>query len=163
VVQTVTAVHNSEDTLMQTIRSLRKSREGQAVVEFALILPVFLLIVFAAIEFGRAYYVSHLLASAAREGAREGSLPNRTEADVEDKVEDFVRGVELDYGQTTTTIGVIPAGSSDVDSSMALADATSGDRVRVTVEYDFDVLTGSIIPGFSGTVTLAGRCAFRHE
>lgn len=148
---------------MQTIRSLRKSREGQAVVEFALILPVFLLIVFAAIEFGRAYYVSHLLASAAREGAREGSLPNRTEADVEDKVEDFVRGVELDYGQTTTTIGVIPAGSSDVDSSMALADATSGDRVRVTVEYDFDVLTGSIIPGFSGTVTLAGRCAFRHE
>jgi Flp pilus assembly protein TadG len=132
-------------------------------VEFALILPVFLLIVFAAIEFGRAYYVMHLLASAAREGAREGSLPNRTSADVEDKVEDFVNGVGLDYAQTTTTIGVIPAGSTTVDDSRTLSSATSGDRVLVTVQYDFNILTGSIIPGFSGTVTLPGRCAFRHE
>ena len=132
-------------------------------VEFALILPVFLLIVFAAIEFGRAYYITHLLASAAREGAREGSLPNRTQADVEDKVQDFIEGVGLDYAETTTTVEVIPAGQTEPDSTRTLASATSGDRVRVRVAYDFDVLTGSIIPGFSGTVTLNGQCAFRHE
>jgi Flp pilus assembly protein TadG len=133
------------------------------VVEFALVLPVFLLIVFAAIEFGRAYFVMHLLASSAREGAREASLPNRTEADVQDRVQDFIEGVELDYSKTTATVGVIPAGSDAVDSNTDLSSATAGDRVRVTVTYDFDILTGSIIPGFSGVVTLNGRCTFRHE
>lgn len=138
-------------------------RKGQAVVEFALILPVFLLLVFGAIEFGRAYYVRHLLTNAAREGSREASLPSRTESDVQDKVTDFIQGVDLNTDLTTTTIEILPAGSDTPDDSLTLADATSGDRVRVSVQYDFEVLTGSIIPGFSGTVTLAGRCAFRHE
>jgi Flp pilus assembly protein TadG len=151
---------------MNTTRRRRRRRRGQAIVEFALILPVFLLIVFAAIEFGRAYYVMHLLASGAREGAREASLPNRTVDDVEEKIDTYLEGVDLSLDERTTSLYIIPAGAgmeSRTEWQSGDSPPVSGDRVLVTIDYDFDVLSGSIIPGFSGTVTLTGRCAFRHE
>jgi Flp pilus assembly protein TadG len=129
------------------------------VVEFALVLPVFILLVFGAIEFGRAYYDLHLLTNAAREGARRGSLPNQLEADVTDAVEDFLVNVGLGgtWGTTVTTT------DAEGTERASLADAQEGDQVSVTVSYDFEVLTGALLPGFSGTVQLRGRCAFRHE
>ncbi|MDQ6794774.1 MAG: pilus assembly protein [Chloroflexota bacterium] len=48
-------------------------RQGQALVEFALILPVFLVILFGALEFGSAYDHRTALAYAVREGARVGA------------------------------------------------------------------------------------------
>jgi len=135
-------------------------RSGQAVVEFALVLPIFILLVFGAIEFGRAYYTLHLLTNAAREGARRGSLPNQVEADVEDRVDEFLESVGLGGGQWTTTITVTDPEGNTV---AGLSSATENDRVAVTVAYDFDVLVGALLPGFSGTVPLRGRCVFRHE
>lgn len=47
----------------------RKSR-GQALAEFALVIPVFLLLLYGIIEFGRYVYTVQILNNAAREGAR---------------------------------------------------------------------------------------------
>jgi len=57
---------------MTASRSVR--REGQALVEFALVLPVFLLIVFGVFDLGRAVYAYNTVANAAREGARVASV-----------------------------------------------------------------------------------------
>lgn len=43
---------------------------GQAMVEFALVAPIFLLILFGILEFGRYVYIAQILNNAAREGAR---------------------------------------------------------------------------------------------
>jgi Flp pilus assembly protein TadG len=137
-----------------------RDRKGQAVVEFALVLPVFLLLVFGAIEFGRAYYDLHLLTNAAREGARVGSLPDRLESDVQAAVTGFLHDVGLSSGCTTATSVTDPAGAARAGG---LVNAVEGDRVRVTVSYSFHVLSGRILPGFTGTVQLRGRCVFRHE
>lgn len=139
---------------------LRKSRSGQAVVEFALILPVFMLMLFGAIEFGRAYYTLHLLTNAAREGARTGALPEQLEEDVQGAVNDFLENSGLS-GSWSTDVDV----TDDAGSTRAggMTDAVEGDRVHVTVSYDFHVMSGRIIPGFTGTVPLSGRCVFRHE
>jgi hypothetical protein len=131
-------------------------------VEFALVVPVFLLLLFGAIEFGRAFFVLHLMANAAREGAREASLPDKTVGDVESAVDGFIIGVGLDTNLRTTTIGVIPAGSTEPDGT-PLSEAISGDRVRVDVSYDFQIITGSFVPGLSDPIALAGRCTYRHE
>lgn len=48
--------------------------DGAAVVEFALVLPFLLLIMWGIIEFGRAFYTINNAASAAREGARVGAI-----------------------------------------------------------------------------------------
>src|SRR3954447_23114830 len=45
-------------------------RDGQALVEFALVAPLFFLLLFSLIEFGRAVYYVQMLNNAAREGAR---------------------------------------------------------------------------------------------
>jgi len=129
-------------------------------VEFALILPVFLLLLFGAIEFGRAYFTLHLLTNAAREGARTGVVPGKVNADVSDAVDVFLQGVGLNGSWTTS---VVVKDSSGTVRGAGLVDALEGDRVHVAVNYNFAVLSGQIIPGMSGTLPLAGRCVFRHE
>ena len=47
---------------------------GQSLVEFSLILPVFLLILFGAIDAGRFVFTDNTLSQAAREGARLGAV-----------------------------------------------------------------------------------------
>ncbi|MDH3606693.1 MAG: pilus assembly protein [Acidimicrobiia bacterium] len=56
------------------MKSLRKSDRGAAMVEFAIIAPLLLLVVFGIIEFGRAYNAQNSLTHAAREGAREYAI-----------------------------------------------------------------------------------------
>jgi len=138
-----------------------RGRRGQAVVEFALVLPVFLLLVFGALEFGRAYFNLHLLTNAGREGARRASLPNQTQAGVEDTVDNFLTNVGFSAGDWSTTIEV--EDQSGDERTGGLSAAIEGDVVTVTVTYNFEVLVGSLLPGFSGTVPLQARCAFRHE
>ena len=52
----------------------KKSTKGQSLVEFALILPLFMLIVLGIFDFGRAIYAYSALHNAAREGARYGAV-----------------------------------------------------------------------------------------
>jgi Flp pilus assembly protein TadG len=47
-----------------------RSRKGVTAVETALVLPVFVFIVFAIIDFGRFFFVQHTLQYATREGTR---------------------------------------------------------------------------------------------
>jgi Flp pilus assembly protein TadG len=45
-------------------------RSGQALVEFVLIMPILLLLIFGLMDFARAWQTNHAMADAAREGAR---------------------------------------------------------------------------------------------
>lgn len=55
-------------------RSGGNRRRGQGLVEFALVIPIFLLILFGLIDVGRFVFLSSSLSQAAREGARLGSV-----------------------------------------------------------------------------------------
>ncbi len=60
-----------------------RDRKGAAAVEFAIVLPLFLLLVVGALDVGRAVMVQHKLAEAARAGCRLYTLKNEvTEDDV---------------------------------------------------------------------------------
>jgi Flp pilus assembly protein TadG len=50
---------------------------GQSLVEFVLVIPVFLLMLSGIIDFGRATFYSVQVVNAAREGARMAALPDR--------------------------------------------------------------------------------------
>lgn len=50
-----------------------RQEQGGIAVEFAIILPVFLLLVFGIVDFGHAWYMDHLMSNASREGARYGT------------------------------------------------------------------------------------------
>jgi Flp pilus assembly protein TadG len=56
----------------------RDRSRGQALAEFALVLPIFFLLVFGLVDLGRAIYVNNAMAQAAREGTRWGSVQARS-------------------------------------------------------------------------------------
>jgi Flp pilus assembly protein TadG len=55
-------------------RSLARPRRGQAIVETALVLPIFLLVVFGLFDLGRVVFLKVELENAVREGARAGMV-----------------------------------------------------------------------------------------
>ena len=124
------------------MRKLRGSRkdQGSAAVEFALVLPVLLLIIFAIIDFGRMLNARIVLSQAAHEGARAVEITSDP-ADAEARI-DMALG-SLAGGLTGQTI-------VGCDAS---PDAT------VTLTYRFDYVTPlAILGGFgdeSGTTMTA--------
>lgn len=67
---------------------------GQGLVEFALVLPIALLIILALFDLGRAVFVYNGLTNAAREGARL-AVVNQDKDDVTDRVADMTIGIGL--------------------------------------------------------------------
>lgn len=60
---------------MNWVKSMRKRRKdnGQGMVEFALVLPLLLLVMFGIIEFGRLFFSYAMVSASSREGARYGA------------------------------------------------------------------------------------------
>jgi len=137
---------------MPALRCLRRSERGSVAVEFALFLPVFLLLIFAVVELGSAWYAKQMIVNASRDGARMASLLNPgdiTDAEVESHV------------QTLLTQAGFP-GSVSITSTGAEGDA--GDLVSVQVDstYQFPVLS-ALAPSSLSQVNLRATTVMRHE
>lgn len=137
-------------------------RRGAAVVEFALVVPLFFMLVFGIIEFGQGFMVSQLINSAAREGARVAITPGSTNAEVQQTVLDVIErtsGTAAD--NVTVTITVTPDGNNP-DPGNQVADAGRRDLCTVDVQLGFSdvsLMTGRFLEG----VQLRGSCTMRHE
>ncbi len=150
---------------MQAFRQHRKpasERDGAALVETALVLPIFFMIVLGIIEFGRAMMVAQLLTNGAREGTRVAIMPGSTNAEVEAAVKDFVTSsVGVAANKVTVTTTVTPAaGNPNPGNNVALANKRDLCTVEVKVAFsDVDYLPGK----FLGGSQLIGQSAMRHE
>lgn len=132
---------------MQFSRKLRKKQSGALTVEFALTLPVLLIILFGAYELGRANMMRNTAEAAAYEGARRGIIPGGTSDDVRDAAEFIL-----------STSGVR---SSNIRITPANIDRTTD---RVVVEIDVPMDENSIMPSFfTGQITFTGRCELNRE
>ena len=137
---------------MAGLVKLREESSGSVVVEFALLLPVFLLLTFGLINLGSAWYAKQMLTSASREGARLGVLysdEGTTNA-----------AVVAEVAQILTDSGY----PNDFLVEVTGADGFSGTpvTVRITSEHDLAVL-GELVPGLPDTVTLSAVTVMRHE
>ncbi len=68
---------------------------GAAMVEFAIVLPLLLMLLMGIIEFGRAYNTQISIQAAAREGARELAL-HKSSSDVDARVRAAAPSVTID-------------------------------------------------------------------
>lgn len=138
------------------------SRRGAAVVETAVVLPVFLLIVMGIVEFGRAMMVCQLLTNGARHGARLAIVEGSTNAAVQQAIENFLtETLHVAAGDLAIQIEVEPA-PGHPDPLDSLAAAQSKDLVKVTVSVPFEKV--AYVSGtFLKSTTLSGQCAMRHE
>ncbi|MBA2319754.1 MAG: pilus assembly protein [Deltaproteobacteria bacterium] len=86
----------------------RKRRRGSNAIEFALTLPLFLLLLSAVMDFSWYFFTTWRLSASLREGARIGSVtPNADDpvSTAEDEAED--RGVGYGLVWTTVPVGVV--------------------------------------------------------
>jgi Flp pilus assembly protein TadG len=134
---------------MVTLPSIRVGRRqrsrGQSLVEFALVVPVFLMIAFGTIDFGLAFDASMNITSAAREGARFGVTNPSTSA-----IQAKVRDVAGNLNTSRLTISVSCRTAAGAACSGGMAGATSGTTLVVSVNYSYPMITpiafGTVIP-----------------
>jgi Flp pilus assembly protein TadG len=74
----------------RTIGALVRDCRGNALIEFALVLPVLLIIVTGILEFGFTFREYLVVTNAAREGARMAILPGYSDEDVKARVRDYM-------------------------------------------------------------------------
>jgi hypothetical protein len=117
--------------------------KGQSMVEFALILPLFVLFIIGIFELGRAFFAYIAITNAAREGARVVTLwPGKvTDIDVDSAVIDEIGSSPMVAEDNIDQI-LIECGNAyqQVPSLIILANCPSEQPVRVTVTYNFDLI-----------------------
>ena len=106
-------------------------------MEFALILPVLLLLLFAIIEFGIVIFSHSTIANAAREGARYGIVHPGDAGGIEAAARGLATSLDQDRLQINSTTG--------------------GSTVRVEIVYPIDLITGIIIEVAGGDPTIELR------
>jgi Flp pilus assembly protein TadG len=157
---------------MRLLQKRSEQRRGTAAVETAVVLPVYILLLFGVIEFGHAHMVVNLLQSGCRNGARMGSTSGPTTAQVIARVKQTM-GAGVD--ETKVQVWVQDASSLDDGGTWPMTDAqvaalppielsTATDRqlfvVRASVAYN-DI---SLLPmPFLADMRLQTQCFMRHE
>ncbi|GHH71864.1 TadE/TadG family type IV pilus assembly protein [Promicromonospora soli] len=125
------------------LRLTRRHHErGAAAVEFALVLPILLLLVMGIVECGRAYHIQTALSGAAREGVRVMALQD----DVAE-ARATAKAASPQLALTDGQIGVTPTTCSGTNPGTA----------TVTVTYPFEIMFGL----FGSDFTLTGKGTMR--
>lgn len=128
--------------------SLIKNEKGQGIVEFALIIPIFLLLTLGAIDYGYMLHKQHLLTQLTRETARVSSTVQGN-ANVQTRVD----GLVTSYFATGDTV--------TITYDPPLTNRVKGERFNVTATYTYKPFS----PGFamSGPVDLKSTSSTRIE
>ena len=144
------------------MRSKSSSQKGASAVEFAIVLPLLIVITFGIIEFGMYIYNQQVITNASREGARVGIVaisPRVTPADIESVVRQHCDNHLVTFGSQNFAqlnpdppVGYSPTATFPTDSL----------TVRVTYNYSFLVIP-NFIPGIDRLRTMEAVTVMRYE
>ena len=142
-----------------------KRQEGASAVEFAIILPLLLILVFGIIEFSILFYDKAMITNASREGAREGivyrydpdgGLNHPDDAEIVATVDQYVQNHLISFGS-----------SSGVTTTITRPGDSPGDSLTVTVNYDYTFLVFdsllSLVGGSLDGISLGAVTVMRLE
>lgn len=131
---------------------ITSGERGQSLVEFALTLPLILVLIFGLVDFGRAFHAWLLVTNAAREGARVGA----TQA-------------PLNQIQTRVNESIAGLDSSDLTIQVQNVQGDRGQTIVVDLTYSFQYVTpiGDFIAILGGgglaTPQITGHSSMRLE
>jgi Flp pilus assembly protein TadG len=138
------------------------TRRGQALVEFALVIPIFLLVLVAIFDLGRAVFAYNTLTNAAREGART-AIVNQYKPTIVARAKQQTAIVELNDPSVTVDFYQVQAdGTPDTSAQCALV--AVGCLAVVSFEATYQPITpliGNII--FKNGVTMTARAVLSVE
>jgi Flp pilus assembly protein TadG len=129
---------------MKAFRKMIVRQKGQALVEFALVLPVLILILFGIMEFGYLLMTYNVLTGAAREGVRVAAV------------------TAPDIGRVQTAAQNLLSASNISGATVSVMGPNASNEVTVTVQFNYTPITGAIIPGVT-TFLLVRSSTMRWE
>jgi Flp pilus assembly protein TadG len=130
-------------------RMRERDHRGQTIVEFALILPVFILVLVGIVDFGRAVYASSTIQNAAREAVRVAIVDQNATV------------IETAAIEHAVSLGI---DGTDVDVTFLDPDYTTGPCsttpnvgciAEVEVRYTYNAAT-PILGNIVGTINMSG-------
>ena len=136
--------------LLPARANLLCDRRAASAVEFAIVAPIFFLVVLGIIEFGRVSMVQQIITNAAREGARVAVLDGSTHTSVANKVNDYLTAGSV----SGATVSMIPDPPSN---------AGFDEPVSVTVSIGFDNVSWLPTPFFMKDKSLSATVVMRRE
>ncbi len=147
-------------TLLTT--QARRGEQGNALIEFALVLPLLLLVFAGIVDFGFLFQRYEVITNAAREGARIAVLPGYSSTDVTNRVREYVReglgdSIAAGTGVVVDSVPVIPS----------VGTGFNGARVTVTFTNEY-MLLGLMVNlarggDFAPNITLRAVSTMRPE
>ncbi len=132
--------------IIKVYKLIFRNSKGNAVIEFALVLPLLLLVVFGITEFGRAIMTTNILNTASREGARLAAVSSFSDT----------------LSVQSRVIEVLDAANVNV-KAIVIEFSAVNKSVKVTVTTDFEVLSAGVLESFMGTIELSGTTVMRYE
>ncbi|QGY40648.1 pilus assembly protein [Pseudodesulfovibrio cashew] len=124
-----------------------KSRRGTTIVEVALLLPIFMMIMMGTMDFARLYWTQSVVRGAAYEGVRAAILEETTNSQVESIILS-----ELATGGVTQTASV-SVGSRQPEQPV---------DVTVSVPFSFLAIDG-LIPSLAQVTQVSATAVMTHE
>jgi Flp pilus assembly protein TadG len=119
---------------------------GAAALEFALVLPLLVMMLFGIIDFGRLLYAQVTLTQAAREGARQDALANALALST-GTIQSSTAAAASNLGLTASNVTVTPCPAGSTQTTQAV--------VTVTYTFSFDTPLISLV-GLPSTKTITG-------
>jgi Flp pilus assembly protein TadG len=142
----------------------RGVRGGQALVEFALVLPIFILLLVAIFDLGRAAFAYNTLTNAAREGARM-AIVNQYQPSIIARAKQQTAIVELNDPSVTVNFYQVNAdGTPNTSVPCALSQIAVGCMATVSFEATYQPITpliGNIV--FKNGVTFTATSTLSVE
>lgn len=129
----------------------RRDDEGASAVEFALVLPVLILILFGIIAFGIVFAQQLALNSGARQGARAGVVGDKTCADIATAAKSAAQSIGINAASITVATSV---GGSGCSGTAKPCLNHRGDAVKVVLTYPGSIsipLFGNVAPTLTGS------------
>ena len=141
------------------LRHLIRGTRGQSLAEFALLLPVLLILVLGAIDFGRVYFAYVSVTNASRNAAQYGSFNTIRAND-----EDCTDGNCLRLAAIADTSNLLNTSSTNPEvttesCSVGSLDDQGNECVRITVTYTFETLVPW--PGLPNSIDLSRTVQMR--
>jgi Flp pilus assembly protein TadG len=161
---------------MTMTRKTLRNGKGSTIVEFALVFPMLLLLMFGVMDFGFYFFVQHSLQFATREGVRL-ALVGRTIANPDGSGNQLSRAASI--VQTIRSKAAVAVRPADVSVSVFPVDATfvdppnwqttqyeglPGSYMRVRSRYTYRFITpliGALVPGRSKVIEV--QATYRNE
>ena len=156
------------------VMKMKLRREaGGAAAEFAIILPLLILILFGTVEFGLLLYNKQVLTNASREGARAGiviEVPKKDKAKIMEEIKYYCNDPDRD-GNTGDRRLINFSGASNLidDSNIIITGEQQpfGNDLIVRVDYTYNFLVLTVVRNFGfglfDPLTLTATTTMKHE